>query len=192
MRPAELAHQVGSVRGDRRPLTGPWNGLVWREGKMGNRESKGFEQQAALCATVGMPIYWPDGKRTDAGLPPVWPFLVAPLSGQNPRYLPAVLLALLESPAAGRETAEDQTTTGPQDGRPAAAHTDPRATTGCRCNPFIARISEERRLPDAAERPELRLSGAAARVLRRNKQHRTAERITGAAKPLSRRSAMAD
>jgi len=159
---------------------------------MGNRESQGLETAGGACATVGMPIYSPDGKRTDAGLPPVWPLLVAPLSGQNPRYLPAVLLALLESPAAGRETAEDQTTTGPQDGRPAAAHTNPRATTGCRCNPFIARISEERRLPDDTERPELRLSGAAARILRRNRQHRTADRIAGSAERLSRRTAMPD
>jgi hypothetical protein len=52
----------------------------------------------------------------DSSLPPVRPFMVAPLSRQNPRYLPAVLLALLESLAPGGGAAEGQTTGAPPSG----------------------------------------------------------------------------
>ena len=129
-----------------------------------------------------MPIYWPNGNRTDAGLRALWPFLVAPLYGQNAGYLPAVLLALLESPPQGSGAAAGKTTGAPQGAWPAPAHPGPRAANGCRCDSFLARVPEEARLPDHAERPKLRLCRAAARVRRRNQRYRKAERVTGAAK----------
>ena len=145
---------------------------------MGSRERKGDATAGDACSTIGMPIYWPHGNWIDAGLPPVWPCVVAPLSGQDPRHLSAVLLALLESSTEGRETAEDKTTSGRQDAWPASAHQDARTTTGYGCDSFLAWIPEERRLPDPAKRLKFRLSGAAARV-GRSKQHRTADRVTG-------------
>src|SRR5664279_4692229 len=95
-----------------------------------------------------MPIYLSHGNRADADLPPVWPFMAAPLSRQTTGHLPWVLLALLESLPKGRETA--QAAEGITD-----AHTDPRATNGCRCDSVIARVQEKTRLPDNAERPKL-------------------------------------
>ena len=98
---------------------------------MGNRERKGYETDSVACSAIAMPIYWPYGNRTDAGLSPVWPFMAAPLSRQNSGYLPAVLLALLESSAKGRGSAEGKTTDAPQGPWAAPAHTGPRAASGC-------------------------------------------------------------
>jgi len=84
--------------------------------------------------------------------------MVAPLSRQNPGYLPAVLLTLLELPAQGRGAAEGKTTDAPPGAAcPAPAHTGSRAASGLRSDSCTAGVSEKSRLPDNTERPKLHL-----------------------------------
>src|SRR5580658_10440948 len=109
-----------------------------------------------------MPIYWPHDNRPSAGLPAVWPGMVAPLSRQNPGYLPTVLLTLLESPAKGRGAAdaEGKSSGTLQDfwsaASPSPAHRCPMVANGFRCDSCLARLPEEPRLSDHTERPEFR------------------------------------